>query len=165
LEHEYHVYQGLAGHFFIPEVKAYGRQDTHNIMVVDLLGPSLGDRFRQCGGRFSLGTAARLALGIDTLLNYVYRFQLDAIEYIHSRGLIHRDIKLENVLLGLEAKSHVVHLIDFVFARRWKHSTTVIHVPSSTAEGLNVIGTFKICINLCSSRARYTFTVFMVIHA
>jgi hypothetical protein len=64
LEHEYHVYKALAGHFCIPEVKAYGHQDSHNITVMDLLGPSLGDRFRQCDRRFSLGTTARLALGM-----------------------------------------------------------------------------------------------------
>ena len=154
LEHEYHVYQALAGHFCIPEVKAYGRQQRHNVMVVDLLGPSLGDRFRQCGRRFSLGTTAHLALGMvrlviacsHILMNYD---QLDAIEYMHSRGFIHRDIKPENFLLGLGAKSHVVHLIDFGFARRFKHSTIVTYVPSSTPEG--VIGTLKyasICAHL-----------------
>ena len=152
LEHEYHVYQALAGHFCIPEVKAYGRQHRHNLMVVDLLGPSLGDRFRQCSSRFSLGTTARLALGMvrlivacsHTLLNNDHRLQLEAIEYMHSRGFIHRDIKPENFLLGLGAKSHVVHLIDFGFARRLKHSTIVTYVPSSTPEeGLGVIGTLK----------------------
>ena len=152
LEHEYHVYQALAGHFCIPEVKPYGRQHRHNLMVVDLLGPSLGDRFRQCSSRFSLGTTARLAVGMVrlivacsyTLLNYDHCLQLDAIGYIHSRGFIHRNIKPENFLLGLGAKSHVVHLIDFGFARRLKHSTIVTYVPSSTPEeGLSVIGTLK----------------------
>ena len=64
LEHEYHVYKALAGHLCIPDVKAYGRQDSLNLMVMDLLGPSLDDRFRQCCRQFSLGTTARLALGM-----------------------------------------------------------------------------------------------------
>ncbi|KAF8964368.1 kinase-like domain-containing protein [Flammula alnicola] len=132
LEHEYHVYKALAGHECIPDVKAYGRQRRHNVMVMDLLGPSLGDRFRHCAHRFSLRTTARLALGM-----------LDAIEYIHSRGFIHRDVKPENFLLGLGTKSHVVHPVDFGLARRWRHSTTGAHVSSSTAEGGSpgVIGT------------------------
>ena len=118
LEHEYHVYQALADHFCIPDVIAYGRQKRFNVMVVELLGPSLLDRFRQCGRSFSLGTTVRLALGMVRLpvtgryilLNHYHHLQLDAIEYMHSRGFIHRDIKPENFLLGLETKSHVVSI-------------------------------------------------------
>ena len=152
LEHEFHVYQALAGHFCIPEVIAYGRQQRFNVMVVELLGPSLLDRFRQCGRSFSLGTTVRLALGMVRLtvacrcisLNRERRLQLDAIEYMHSRGFIHRDIKPENFLLGLGAKSHVVYLIDFGIARRWEQSTVVTYVSSSTAkQGPGVIGTLK----------------------
>ena len=152
LEHEYHVYQALAGHFCIPDVKAYGRLQRHNVMVVELLGPSLGDRFRQCGRQFSLGTTVHLALGMVRLtvtcnyilLNCDHCLQLDAIEYIHSQGFINRDIKPENFLLGLGTKSHVVHLIDFGIARRWELSTIATHVSSSAAEGgAGVIGTLK----------------------
>ncbi|KDR76907.1 hypothetical protein GALMADRAFT_246020 [Galerina marginata CBS 339.88] len=126
LEHEYHIYQILAGHDCIPDIKAYGRLDKFHVMVMELLGPSLGDRFRQCANRFSLRTTARLALGM-----------LDAIEYMHSLGFIHRDIKPENFLLGQGIKSQIVHPIDFGLARRWKNST-----PSSTVGGgKGVIGT------------------------
>jgi hypothetical protein len=45
---EYHVYKILAGHDCILEAKAYGRQHKHNVMVMELLGPSLSDRFRRC---------------------------------------------------------------------------------------------------------------------
>lgn len=68
LEHEYNVYKALAGHFCIPEVRAYGRRDRFNLLVMDLLGPILGDRFQQCRERFSLGTTARLALGMVRLI-------------------------------------------------------------------------------------------------
>jgi serine/threonine protein kinase len=61
---------------------------------------------------------------------------------MHSRGFIHRDIKPENFLLGLGAKSHIVHLIDYGFTRRWKHSTAITYVPSSTP-GEGLIGTLK----------------------
>jgi hypothetical protein len=61
---EYHVYKILAGHDCILEAKAYGRQHKHNVMVMELLGPSLSDRFRRCAQQFSLRTAARLTLGM-----------------------------------------------------------------------------------------------------
>jgi hypothetical protein len=63
-EHEYHVYKALAGHESIINIKAYGRQKNFNIMVMDLLGPSLGAQFRRCDNRFSLRTTARLGLGM-----------------------------------------------------------------------------------------------------
>ncbi|PPQ83220.1 Casein kinase [Psilocybe cyanescens] len=131
LEHEYHVLKSLAGHNCIPDVKTYGIQGNFNVLVMDLLGPSLGDRFRDCAKRFTLKTTARL--GIE---------MLDAIEHIHSHGFIHRDIKPENFLLGLRAKSHIVHLIDFGLTRPWRAVTPGTRFPSSSVkEDIGVIGT------------------------
>lgn len=67
LEHEYHVYQALAGHEIIPNVKMYCRQGPFNYLIMDLLGPSLSDLFQGCNKRFSLRTTARLALGMVCL--------------------------------------------------------------------------------------------------
>ena len=63
LEHEYHVYKILAGHDCILDVKAYGRQYKHNVMVMAILGSSLDDRLRRVQ-RFSLKTTARQTLGM-----------------------------------------------------------------------------------------------------
>jgi hypothetical protein len=64
LEYEYDVYKALAGHNTIPDVKVYGRHEHFNVLVMDLLGPSLGDQFRDCDKRFSMRTTARLGLGM-----------------------------------------------------------------------------------------------------
>lgn len=73
LEYEYHVYQTLAGHESIPNVKTYYRRGRFNYLVMDLLGPSLGDRFQRCNKRFSLRTTVRLALGmVSSFYSYVY---------------------------------------------------------------------------------------------
>jgi hypothetical protein len=42
----------------------YGRQQSFNVLVMDLLGPSLADQFWRCGERFCLTTTARLELGM-----------------------------------------------------------------------------------------------------
>ena len=72
----------------VVKVHHFGTQDNYNVMVMDLLGPSLEDLFNRCGRRFSLKTVLQLA---DQLLERVDTF--------HSRHLIHRDIKPVRILL------------------------------------------------------------------
>lgn len=101
----------------IPRVKWYGNERHYNAMVMELLGPSLEDLFNRCGRRFSLKTVLLLA-----------EQMLKRIEYIHSKNFIHRDIKPDNFLMGIEKRSHVVYLIDFGLAKKYRDSRR-IHIP------------------------------------
>ena len=74
----------------IPNVYYCATEGEYNIMVMDLLGPSLEDLFNLCGRKFSLKTVLILA---DQM---IYR-----IEYIHSRHFLHRDIKPDNFVIGI----------------------------------------------------------------
>ena len=45
----------------MPQVYYFGQEGLHNILVIDLLGPSLEDLFDMCGRRFSVKTTAMTA--------------------------------------------------------------------------------------------------------
>lgn len=66
LEYEARVYKTLAGGVGIPFVRWYGREGDFNVLVMDLLGPSMEDLFNYCKRRFSLKTVLLLA---DQLVN------------------------------------------------------------------------------------------------
>ncbi|XP_066379257.1 uncharacterized protein [Miscanthus floridulus] len=90
LHYESKLYMLLQGGTGIPHLKWYRVEGEYNVMVIDLLGPSLEDLFNYCSRKFSLKTLLMLA---DQMINRV--------EYMHQKGFLHRDIKLDNFLMGL----------------------------------------------------------------
>ena len=56
LLYESKLYKILAGGVGIPVVHWFGIEGDYNVMVMDLLGPSLEDLFSFCGRKFSLKT-------------------------------------------------------------------------------------------------------------
>ena len=61
LKQESRIYKTLMGGPGVPWMMWSGKQGDYNIMVIDLLGPSLEDLFRICNKHFSLKTVLLLA--------------------------------------------------------------------------------------------------------
>lgn len=130
LMYESKLYETLRGGVGIPNVRWFGVEGGNNYLVMDLLGPSLEDLFNFCNRQFSLKTVLMLA---DQMLS--------RIEYLHSRSLIHRDVKPDNFLMGLGKKASQVNVIDFGLAKRYRDPVTFRHAVYR--ENKNLTGTAR----------------------
>ncbi|CAK9290736.1 unnamed protein product [Gordionus sp. m RMFG-2023] len=115
LKREYDLYcrlhgdnEGYAEGF--PRVYYFGTCQEYKVMVMDLLGPSLQDLFQYCNKKFTLKTVLMLAIQLIT-----------RIEYIHYYGLVYRDIKPENFLIGKRSNGTegIIWVVDFGLAKEY----------------------------------------------
>ena len=130
LIYESKIYRILTGGLGIPNVRWYGVEGDYNVMVLDLLGPSLEDLFNYCGRRFGLKTVLLIA---DQLLS--------RLEYVHTKHFIHRDVKPDNFLIGLGRRGNIIHMIDFGLAKKYRDPRTHQHIPYR--EQKNLTGTAR----------------------
>ncbi|KAM0932248.1 putative protein kinase CK1-CK1 family [Dioscorea sansibarensis] len=130
LHYESKLYMLLQGGTGIPHLKWFGVEGEYNVMVIDLLGPSLEDLFNYCNRKLSLKTVLMLA---DQLINRV--------EYMHSKGFLHRDIKPDNFLMGLGRRANQVYIIDYGLGKKYRDLQTHKHIPYR--ENKNLTGTAR----------------------
>ena len=122
------MYRELTNCHGFCSVYHFGTQDIYNVMVMDLLGPSLEDLFNKCSRRFTLKTVLQIA---DQLL--------ERVDTLHSRHLIHRDIKPANFVIGVGDQGANVYCVDFGLSKRYRHPKNLQHIPHR--DGRSLTGT------------------------
>lgn len=105
LKNESTIYQYLNNLHGIPVVKWFGKDDNNYYMVLNLLGESL-QSIKNKKETFSLKLVLQIGVQI-----------LGLLRKIHDKGLVHRDIKPDNFLIGIDDKIKTIYMIDFGFCK------------------------------------------------
>ena len=120
LLHEYKQLTRLQGSPGVPTVKWFGGTEGHNVLVTELLGPSLQELYLYCGRRFSLKTVLLLA-----------EQMIARVELCHAFDYVHRAIKPGHFLIGRDTSAHLVYLIGLDDCKRYRESATQTHISYS----------------------------------
>ena len=109
----------------VPIYKVGGRGDLLYLIMRCVDGPSLRQLLEK-QGKLSVGDAARIA-----------RQAADALAYAHAQGIVHRDVKPDNVLL--DQSGHVL-VTDFGIAKAVARAAQSTANQALTTEGM-ILGT------------------------
>ncbi|KAH6618361.1 kinase-like domain-containing protein [Chaetomium sp. MPI-SDFR-AT-0129] len=121
---EKEIYETLKRGVGIPRMRWFGQECDFYALVLDALGPSLEDLLNYCGRKFSLKTILLIA---DQAISRV--------QYIHSKSVLHRDIKPDNFLMGVGRQGNTLYTIDFGLAKEFDAER------SKNVDGLPFAGT------------------------
>lgn len=90
---EYNVLTNLKGLKHVCNVYDFVKNSEQNLIVMDLLGNNLAKVRKYLETHYSLKIAIQLLIEM-----------LEAIEEVHNRGFIHRDVKASNFVLSQNFK-------------------------------------------------------------
>lgn len=144
LRDEFRAYRILNGVIGIPHAYYFGQEGIHNVLIIDLLGPSLEDLFEWCGRRFSVKTTCLLA-----------KQMIERVRSIHQKDLIYRDIKPDNFLISQYQRElsngeiisncattsnqnpNLIYVVDFGMAKQYRDPKTKQHIPYRERKSLS----------------------------
>ena len=115
LESEAFLLYSIAGPG-IPEVKSFGKVKNYTVLVEPLLGKSLFDIFAENHKEMPMEDICLIGKQV-----------IDRIQWVHSKFIVHRDIKPDNFLIG-KKDPNVIYIIDFGLSKKYRSSTTNKHI-------------------------------------
>ena len=99
----------------IPSIEWSGTKDGKNMMILELLGNNLEQQKVIWNQRFTLKTTLMI---VDQLL--------DRICTLHKAGYLHRNLKPENLMVGIGEHKNLLYLIDFGLAKKYMRDGKII---------------------------------------
>jgi casein kinase I homolog HRR25 len=130
LKGESHIYKRFAAKNLncVPTIHKYMETPEYNLLIMQLLGNSLDMIFEDCHNNIDIGTVMKLAINI-----------IDNLEKIHRTGIIHRDIKPNNFMFGVDEHKNDLYVMDFGLSKKWYVDGN--HIEFKT--GRSMIGTAR----------------------
>ena len=122
---EYQILKELSDGEGIPKVYRLHRGKKHNYLIMQLLGKSLDKLFVDMKKKFSIKTVCMIAYQM-----------VQRIEFVHSKGYIHRDVKPGNFLLGKNLDRKKIYIIDFGLSKKYIDKSTNKHIIYKEGKGL-----------------------------
>lgn len=129
LQKEAEIVRDLSNELGFPKLKIFFKENRKGFLVMSYLGENLANLYHTNNGRFSLKTVCMIALQL-----------LSRIEVLHSKFYLHRDIKLENIVLGPNGDDKTLHLIDFGLSKSYLDEDGK-HMKMRTDKGM--VGTVR----------------------
>jgi casein kinase 1 len=125
---EFQILKELQGEG-IPKVYRLHNGHKHNYLLMQLLGKSLDKLFSDTNRKFSIKTVSQIGYQM-----------VQRIEYVHSKGYIHRDIKPGNFLIGKNLDCKKIYIIDFGLSKKYidKNNNHILY-----KEGKGLTGTAR----------------------
>ena len=111
--------------FGIIKFISFGHSKDYNVLVEPLLGESLYSLYLQLKKNFTLKDIC--LIGIQTI---------ERIEYIHSKGYLHGDIKPENFVIG-NNDQRIIYIIDFGLSKKYRSDRTGNHIQFCITKKMN----------------------------
>ncbi|TFK93131.1 kinase-like protein [Polyporus arcularius HHB13444] len=118
LRHEACALVLLQGHPSIPTAYAYGASQHYEYLALQLLGETLHSHFVMSSNRLAMRNLAAIAYQM-----------LDVLEHVHSRGIVHCDLSLKNIMFDFPGPSQRIYLIDFGLCLSYLDKSTGRHRP------------------------------------
>ncbi|KIY46530.1 CK1/CK1 protein kinase [Fistulina hepatica ATCC 64428] len=117
-------YSCIQGGVGMPTLWATGVEGVWDYLALELLGPSLDSLYRHSGKEtMDLRSVCCIAMQL-----------IARLEFMHHRGILHRDIQLGNCAIGLPPNQGTIYMIDFGFSKQYIDPFTRRHIQDSNVK-------------------------------